>query len=243
MTCMASTKSYSAMPDFHVSAAARMKRFLDAFVSLLLLILLAPVIAVVAIGVLVNVGRPVLFRQSRPGLRGRAFTIYKFRTMRGAHYGEPATAGDEQRLTRFGRWLRSTSLDELPELWNVLRGDMSLVGPRLLLTRYLSLYSADQMRRHDVRPGLTGWAQINGRNALGWDEKFKLDLWYVDNRSFLLDLKIIVLTAIAVFGRRGITHAESATMPEFTGSAAPMDSDEVRAAASMPQHRPSGRSM
>jgi lipopolysaccharide/colanic/teichoic acid biosynthesis glycosyltransferase len=195
-----------------------MKRLLDIVASLLLLVLLAPIMAVIALGVLFDVGAPVLFRQVRPGLHGRPFTLFKFRTMRGAHAGEPAADSDHQRLTPFGRWLRTTSLDELPELWNVLRGDMSLVGPRPLLMRYLPLYSPDQMRRHDVRPGLTGWAQVNGRNALGWDEKFKLDLWYVDNRSLLLDLRILLRTAASVFKREGISHEESATMPEFTGS-------------------------
>ena len=195
-----------------------MKRLLDVMISTILLVLLAPVMAIVAAGVLLDLGAPVLFRQVRPGLGGRPFTIYKFRTMRGARSGEPSTDGDEQRLTRFGRWLRATSLDELPELWNVLRGDMSLVGPRPLLMRYLPLYSSEQMRRHEVRPGLTGWAQVNGRNALSWDDKFKLDVWYVDNRSLVLDLKILLLTAAAVFRREGISYENSATMPEFRGS-------------------------
>jgi lipopolysaccharide/colanic/teichoic acid biosynthesis glycosyltransferase len=195
-----------------------MKRFVDVLASAVLLALLLPVIAVVAIGVLLDVGAPILFRQERPGLKGRPFTIYKFRTMRGAHSGEPGVDDDEIRLTRFGRWLRTTSFDELPELWNVLRGDMSLVGPRPLLMRYLPLYSPEQMRRHDVRPGLTGWAQVNGRNALSWEEKFKLDVWYVDHRSFLVDLKILFLTVAAVFKRHGISYENSATMPEFRGS-------------------------
>jgi sugar transferase EpsL len=197
-----------------------MKRLLDIIVALVLLVALAPIMAVVAIGVLLDVGSPVLFRQQRPGLKGQPFTLCKFRTMRGAHAGEPSADSDHQRLTRFGGWLRTTSLDELPELWNVLRGDMSLVGPRPLLMRYLPLYSPEQMRRHDVRPGLTGWAQVNGRNALAWDDKFRLDVWYVDHRSLLLDLKILFLTAAAVFRREGISYEDSATMPEFTGSAA-----------------------
>jgi lipopolysaccharide/colanic/teichoic acid biosynthesis glycosyltransferase len=196
-----------------------MKRLFDILVSLVLLVLLAPVIATVAIGVRLDVGAPILFRQQRPGFKGRPFTIYKFRTMRGAHLGEPGTHTDEARLTRFGRWLRASSLDELPELWNVLRGDMSLVGPRPLLMRYLPLYSAEQMRRHDVRPGLTGWAQVNGRNALSWEDKFAFDVWYVDHRSLRLDFKILLLTVAAVLGRRGISYENSATMPEFTGSA------------------------
>jgi sugar transferase EpsL len=195
-----------------------MKRFVDASASLLLIAILAPIMALVALGVRFDVGAPVLFRHVRPGLNGQPFTLYKFRTMRGAHTGELAGGTDEERLTRFGRWLRGTSLDELPELWNVLRGDMSLVGPRPLLMRYLPLYTPEQMRRHEVRPGLTGWAQINGRNALSWDDKFRLDVWYVDHRSFLLDLKILFLTLAAVFRRQGISYENSATMPEFRGS-------------------------
>jgi len=195
-----------------------MKRLLDFLVSLIALVLLSPLMLVLAIGVRLDVGAPVLFRQERPGLRARPFTLCKFRTMRGAHAGEFSPDSDAERLTRFGRWLRATSLDELPELWNVLRGDMSLVGPRPLLMRYLPLYSAEQMRRHDVRPGLTGWAQVNGRNALDWDEKFRLDTWYVEHRSIFLDLKILLLTGAAVFRRHGISYENSATMPEFTGS-------------------------
>jgi sugar transferase EpsL len=198
-----------------------MKRAFDLFVSAVALVLLSPLVAIVALGVRADVGAPVLFRQLRPGLKGQPFTLYKFRTMRGAGTGEFSGATDEQRLTRFGAWLRGTSLDELPELWNVLRGDMSLVGPRPLLMRYLPLYTREQMRRHDVRPGLTGWAQVNGRNALTWDEKFRLDVWYVDHRTMLLDLKILLLTVAAVFRRHGISYENSATMPEFTGSAEP----------------------
>jgi sugar transferase EpsL len=191
-----------------------MKRLIDFLVSLILLVVLSPVMLIVAIGVWIDVGAPVLFRQERPGLLGRPFMLYKFRTMRGS---ELSGDTDAQRLTDFGRGLRATSLDELPELWNVLRGDMSLVGPRPLLMRYLSLYSAEQMRRHDVKPGLTGWAQVNGRNALDWDDKFRLDVWYVDHRSMALDLKILLRTAAAVFGREGISYEDSATMHEFTG--------------------------
>lgn len=196
-----------------------MKRLLDVVLAGFLLLLLSPLLAAVAVAVRRDVGSPVLFRQVRPGLRGRPFTLYKFRTMRGAATGEFSGASDEQRLTRFGAWLRAMSLDELPELWNVLRGDMSLVGPRPLLMRYLPLYTPEQMRRHDVRPGLTGWAQVNGRNALSWDDKFALDVWYVDHRSFALDLKILLLTVAAVFRRHGISAEDSATMPEFRGSA------------------------
>jgi len=196
-----------------------MKRLIDILVSLVLLVLLSPIMLLVAIGVWRDVGRPVFFRQVRPGLGGRPFTLTKFRTMRGAHSGEFSGTDDGQRLTAFGKRLRATSLDELPELWNVLRGDMSLVGPRPLLMRYLPLYSREQIRRHDVKPGLTGWAQVNGRNALSWDDKFKLDTWYVDHRSTLLDLKILLLTAAAVFRRQGISFENEATMPEFTGPA------------------------
>jgi lipopolysaccharide/colanic/teichoic acid biosynthesis glycosyltransferase len=195
-----------------------MKRAFDIIASLVLLLLLSPVMAIVAIGVLLDVGSPILFRQRRPGLSGAPFTLYKFRTMRGAHAGEPGTHGDAERLTGFGRRLRATSLDELPELWNVLRGEMSLVGPRPLLMRYLPLYSPEQMRRHDVRPGLTGWAQVNGRNALSWEDKFALDVWYVDHRSLMLDLKILLMTVAAVFRRHGISYENSATTHEFRGS-------------------------
>jgi lipopolysaccharide/colanic/teichoic acid biosynthesis glycosyltransferase len=196
-----------------------MKRLLDIISSSFLLVLLAPLMVAVAIGVWLNLGRPILFRQQRPGLHAKPFTLLKFRTMRHACDGEPDTNTDAQRLTRFGKWLRSTSFDELPELWNVLRGDMSLVGPRPLLMRYLPLYSCEQMRRHEVRPGLTGWAQVNGRNALSWEEKFKLDVWYVDNLTIRLDVRILLLTAIAVVKSAGISHDGSATMPEFKGSA------------------------
>ncbi len=195
-----------------------MKRLIDVLASLFALGVLSPLMAIVAFGGWLDVGAPVLFRQLRPGLGGDAFTIYKFRTMRGAHSGEQGSDSDERRLTGFGRWLRTSSLDELPELWNVLRGDMSLVGPRPLLMCYIPLYSPEQMRRHEVRPGLTGWAQVNGRNALNWEEKFKLDVWYVEHRSMVLDLKILLLTVAAVFKRRGIAHEDSATMPEFRGS-------------------------
>lgn len=196
-----------------------MKRLFDFCAALLLLIVLAPVIFLLAICVRLDLGAPVLFRQLRPGLLGQPFTLYKFRTMRGAVTGEPGSDTDEQRLTGFGRWLRATSLDELPELWNVVRGDMSFVGPRPLLMRYLPLYTREQMRRHDVRPGLTGWAQVKGRNALSWDDKFRLDVWYVDHQSFALDIKIMLMTFGALLGRRGISFENSATMPEFSGPA------------------------
>ena len=196
-----------------------MKRLIDAAVAFALLLLLAPLIAIIALGVRLNLGTPVLFRQLRPGVGGQPFTLIKFRTMRDAFNSDGRPLPDEDRMTRFGRWLRAASLDELPELWNVVRGDMSLVGPRPLLMHYLSLYTAEQMRRHEVRPGLTGWAQVNGRNALSWEDKFQLDVWYVDNRTVLLDLQILLRTAGSVLSRKGISYADSATMPEFTGAA------------------------
>jgi lipopolysaccharide/colanic/teichoic acid biosynthesis glycosyltransferase len=182
------------------------------------LVVLAPILLVVALLVRVKLGSPVLFRQQRPGLGGRPFMMMKFRTMTDALGPDGQPLPDAQRLTRFGRWLRASSLDELPELLNIVRGDMSLVGPRPLLMRYLPLYSPEQARRHEVRPGLTGWAQINGRNALSWDEKFALDRWYVEHRSFLLDLRILWQTALKVVKREGISSAGEATMPPFTGS-------------------------
>lgn len=195
-----------------------LKRVFDMFVAALALVMLAPLLAVIAVAVAYRLGRPVLFRQIRPGLRGRSFEMVKFRTMRDAKNADGKLLPDNQRLTIFGVWLRSTSLDELPELWNVLKGDMSLVGPRPLLMEYLPLYTSDQARRHEVRPGVTGWAQVNGRNALSWDEKFKLDVWYVDHQSFWLDMKILMLTVKKVFVREGISATGEATMPKFTGS-------------------------
>jgi sugar transferase EpsL len=195
-----------------------MKRLIDIVLSLILLALFAPIMALAAAAISIDLGTPVLFRQSRPGLGGRPFTLLKFRTMAGPTSGEPETSSDERRLTRLGRALRASSIDELPELWNVLRGDMSLVGPRPLLMRYLPLYSKEQMRRHEARPGITGWAQVNGRNALSWEDKFRLDVWYVDHQSLFLDLKILALTTIALVRREGISHEGSATMPEFEGA-------------------------
>ena len=194
-----------------------MKRLFDFLASLAALSLLAPLLLVIAGLVRINLGSPILFSQRRPGLAGRIFTMWKFRSMIEAHDSAGKLRTDAERLTRFGRWLRATSLDELPELWNILCGDMSLVGPRPLLVEYLPLYSADQARRHEVRPGLTGWAQINGRNALSWEEKFRLDVWYVEHRSFRLDLKIIALTVVKVVRRRDVSAAGEATMPRFTG--------------------------
>lgn len=193
-----------------------MKRLFDLVMAGIALVVLAPVIALIALAVWRTMGAPVLFRQNRPGLHGRSFEMIKFRTMRPPRPGEPDD--DSARLTGFGRWLRATSLDELPELWNVLRGEMSLVGPRPLLTDYLPLYSPEQARRHDVRPGITGWAQVNGRNAIGWDQKLALDTWYVDNRSFWLDLKIIARTVAKVLKRDGIAGEGVETMTRFEGS-------------------------
>ena len=195
-----------------------MKRIFDIFASTLALILLSPVIAITAYFIHKKLGSPVLFLQVRPGLKGKPFEMIKFRTMKDAVDKHGKSLPDSERLTSFGAKLRSTSLDELPGLWNVLKGDMSLVGPRPLLMEYLPLYNQDQNRRHDVRPGVTGWAQINGRNAIGWNEKFKLDVWYVDNQSLWLDIKIIFLTIKKVLVKEGISADEHVTMPEFTGN-------------------------
>jgi len=193
------------------------KPSIDRLIAALALVVLSPLLLGLAVAVRVKLGRPVLFQQQRPGLRGRPFKMLKFRTMTDERGADGILLTDAQRLTPFGRWLRSTSLDELPELLNVLRGEMSLVGPRPLLMEYLPLYSPDQTRRHDVRPGITGWAQVNGRNAISWDEKFKLDVWYVDHQSFWLDLKILLMTLHKVFIRHGISADDSSTMPKFTG--------------------------
>jgi lipopolysaccharide/colanic/teichoic acid biosynthesis glycosyltransferase len=191
------------------------KRAFDIVASAAALILLSPLLLVVAAAVRVALGKPVLFRQLRPGLGGRPFRLAKFRTMLDSADSAGRPLDDAQRLTRFGRFLRSTSLDELPELWNVLRGDMSLVGPRPLLMHYLDHYTPQQARRHEVRPGLTGWTQVNGRNALGWPDKLALDVWYVDHRSFALDLKILLKTVGQVVLRRGINAPGTATATYF----------------------------
>jgi sugar transferase EpsL len=193
------------------------KRVVDIVGASVGIILLAPVMLAVALLVLLTMGRPVLFRQQRPGLRGKPFTLYKFRTMRDARSASGELLPDELRLTTFGKWLRSTSLDELPELFNVLKGEMSLVGPRPLLMEYLPRYSPEQARRHEVKPGITGWAQVNGRNALSWEEKFRLDVWYVDHWNLWLDVKILLLTIWKVLKREGISAEGSATMPMFMG--------------------------
>lgn len=195
-----------------------MKSLFDKFCALIGLMLLSPLLLLLAVMVRVLLGSPVFFRQKRPGLHGNPFVMYKFRTMTDKCDTYGNLLPDDQRLTFFGKFLRSTSLDELPELFNILKGDMSLVGPRPLLMEYLPLYSPEQARRHDVRPGITGWAQVNGRNAIGWEEKFQLDVWYVDNHSFLLDLKIILMTIIKVFVREGISQEGQATMEKFKGT-------------------------
>lgn len=195
-----------------------MKRFLDISGAVLLLMLLLPLLFVLMLLVRFSLGKPVLFRQLRPGLNGQAFIMFKFRTMTETCGPDGCLKLDADRLTPLGSFLRSSSLDELPELWNVLKGDMSLVGPRPLLMEYLPRYSPEQARRHEVRPGITGWAQINGRNAISWDDKFKLDVWYVDNQCIWLDAKILGLTIKKVLLREGISAAGEATMSKFTGS-------------------------
>jgi len=193
------------------------KRLFDLLLTSLALVILSPILLVVALFVRIYHGRPVIFTQKRPGFKGTPFHIYKFRTMTEARDPNGNLRPDAERLTRLGRFLRTTSLDELPELFNILRGEMSLVGPRPLLMQYLERYSPEQARRHNVLPGLTGWAQVNGRNALTWEDKFKLDVWYVDNWSFWLDLKIIILTLWKVFKREGISQPGHATAEEFMG--------------------------
>lgn len=193
------------------------KRLFDIFASSIGLLMFLPIMIVVALQIRRKLGSPVIFAQARPGMGGYPFKMVKFRTMRDAVDAAGIPLPDSERMTPFGSFLRSSSLDELPELWNVLKGEMSLVGPRPLLMEYLPLYSPEQYRRHEARPGVTGWAQINGRNALSWDEKFKLDVWYVDNRTFWLDLKIIFLTIKKVVVRDGISADGEATMAKFTG--------------------------
>ncbi|MEM0514216.1 sugar transferase [Pseudoalteromonas sp. YIC-827] len=195
-----------------------MKRVFDIVVSVFLLFLLFPVVLLTSLVIRIKLGSPVLFSQDRPGLNGQPFKMLKFRTMLDAKDSNGNLLPDEQRMTKFGSFLRSTSLDELPGLLNVLKGDMSLVGPRPLLVEYLPLYSEEQSRRHNVRPGITGWAQVNGRNAISWEDKFKLDVWYVENQSFLLDLKILLLTVKKVFVKEGISADDHVTMPAFKGS-------------------------
>jgi lipopolysaccharide/colanic/teichoic acid biosynthesis glycosyltransferase len=200
------------------------KRLVDLIVAALALVVLLPVMMLVALAIRLSLGAPIFFVQMRPGLHGRPFKLVKFRTMRDGVSSAIPGAGDDARLTPFGRFLRSTSLDELPELWNVLRGEMSLVGPRPLLMHYLKHYTPFQMRRHEARPGITGWAQVNGRNAASWEDRFAHDIWYVDHMSFRLDLKILLLTLGRVLGRSGISAEGSPTMPEF----APRDDREAQ---------------
>lgn len=195
-----------------------MKRLFDFFVALCAILTLLPVIVIVALLVRFKLGSPILFTQDRPGLHGKTFKMMKFRTMLDAKDKQGNLLPDDERMTPFGTFLRSTSLDELPGLFNVLKGDMSLVGPRPLLVQYLPLYNAEQARRHNVRPGITGWAQVNGRNAISWEQKFKLDVWYVDNQSFWLDLKILFLTVKKVFVREGISADGHVTIEPFKGS-------------------------
>jgi len=195
-----------------------MKRIFDIFVVLISLLLLIPIYFLVILVVKIKLGSPIFFKQPRPGLEGKVFNIHKFRTMTNECDSNGVLLSDSKRLTQFGKFLRSTSLDELPSLWSVLKGDMSLVGPRPLLVEYFPLYSERQSRRHEVRPGITGWAQVNGRNAISWDEKFELDVWYVDNQSIWLDVKILWLTVKKVIVRDGITAQGDVTMPIFRGS-------------------------
>ena len=193
-------------------------RWIELCLTFFAVVLLLPVLVFVVVAVRLRLGSPVLFCQARPGLQGRIFMLRKFRTMRTPRANEDLLSTDAVRLTSLGRFLRSTSLDELPSLWNVLRGDMSLVGPRPLLPEYLPLYTRHQMRRHEVKPGITGWAQVNGRNAISWEEKFELDVWYVDHRSFWLDLKILWMTVWQVIARRDIAANGHVTMPPFRGA-------------------------
>ena len=195
-----------------------MKRLIDFTASLLALLLLSPIMLITAWQIKKKLGSPVLFKQQRPGLLGRQFNMLKFRSMKDAVDVNGNPLPDDERMTPFGDKLRSSSLDELPGLWNVLKGDMSLVGPRPLLVQYLPLYNKEQARRHDVRPGVTGWAQVNGRNAISWEEKFTLDVWYVDNRTFWLDIKILYLTVKKVFVKEGISADGHVTIEPFTGS-------------------------
>lgn len=203
-----------------------LKRLFDFFFATIALLCLSPVMLFICWQIHRKLGSPVIFRQIRPGIHGRPFEMIKFRTMRDAVDEHGLPLPDKDRMTPFGSFLRSSSLDELPELWNVLKGEMSLVGPRPLLMEYLPLYSPEQARRHEVRPGVTGWAQVNGRNALSWDDKFRLDVWYVDNRSIWLDMKILLLTVKKVFVREGINATGEATMPKFSGTLQSRGDDE-----------------
>jgi lipopolysaccharide/colanic/teichoic acid biosynthesis glycosyltransferase len=195
-----------------------MKRLFDFIIAFCALFFLLPIIILVSLLIRFKLGAPIFFTQDRPGLNGKVFKMIKFRTMLNGKNNQGKLLPDQERMTKFGTFLRSTSLDELPGLFNVLKGDMSLVGPRPLLVQYLPLYSDVQARRHNVRPGITGWAQVNGRNAISWDQKFKFDVWYVDNHSLLLDIKILLLTVKKVFFKEDISASNHATMPEFKGN-------------------------
>ncbi|WP_223634644.1 sugar transferase [Planococcus sp. 4-30] len=195
-----------------------MKRIFDIAVSLIALVLLSPVIAITAFLIKVKIGTPVIFTQVRPGLNGKPFKVYKFRSMTDEKDSNGELLPDDVRLTSFGKIIRKLSLDELPQLWNVLKGDMSFVGPRPLLMEYMNLYNQTQLKRHDVRPGITGWAQVNGRNTIKWEKKFEFDVWYVENRTFWLDMKILILTVMKVFKSEGISQDGQATMTKFQGN-------------------------
>lgn len=203
------------MKNKHTFYEKYIKRFLDILLSLIALIVLSPLMLVVAVLIRIKLGGPVIFCQERPGKNERIFKLYKFRTMTNARDKNGNLLPDEARLTKFGKLLRSTSLDELPELWNILKGDMSIVGPRPLLVKYLPLYNEEQKRRHDVRPGLTGWAQVHGRNLTSWEDRFKHDVWYVHSISFAVDVRIILLTVKCVFAREGVSSDTCVTMEEF----------------------------
>ena len=194
------------------------KRFFDCLVSLMGLILLSPLLLIIALLVRINIGSPVIFKQARPGKGEKIFYLRKFRSMRDAYDRNGNPLPDAERMTRFGKILRASSLDELPELWNVLKGEMSLVGPRPLLVKYIDRYNAEQHRRHEVLPGITGWAQVNGRNAISWEKKFEMDVWYVDHWSPMLDLKILFMTVLKVFRHEGITAENNVTTEEFKGT-------------------------
>ena len=200
-----------------MSQKNRIKRFVDLALALPLIVLFSPLMAAIALIVRFTIGKKVFFQQYRPGIHGKKFILYKFTTMTDKRDDKNKLLPDSERLTRIGRMLRSFSLDEIPELWNVIKGDMSLVGPRPLLMEYLPLYNSHQARRHDVKPGLTGWAQVKGRNALTWEERFELDIWYIENASFVLDLKILFMTIWTVLNRKGISHEGSVTMEKFKG--------------------------
>lgn len=197
------------------------KRIFDIFLALFLFIFMSPIFVIVGFFILIFMGRPIIFKQQRPGFNSKLFTIFKFRTMNNSSDENGVLAQDSERLTYFGNFLRLWSIDELPELWNILTGKMSFVGPRPLLVEYLALYSYQQSRRHEVRPGLTGWAQVNGRNDISWEDKFNLDIWYVDNISFTLDLKILLKTITYTFKKEGVTSKDHVTSPKFKSSSEP----------------------